>query len=89
MIFLMATEVPESWSFAELNSQHWVRAYSAQPLGKTQSSTRKADVPDETESSHSNGLKVDISRRDLENGSKDGELDEICHTGGLIKRVCL
>jgi len=32
---------------------------------------KNQDSPDETKGSHSNGLKVDISRRDLEYGSED------------------
>lgn len=66
MIFLIATDVPESWSLAELGRQ-------CRPVG------RAVDSPHETEGAHADGLEVDIAGRDLEYGAEDGKFDEVGH----------
>ena len=48
MIFLTATDVPDSWSFAELHGNHEHDALAAHE--------RHENVPNQAESSHSDGL---------------------------------
>lgn len=71
MIFLMATDVPDSWSFAEL----LVR--SASCPGKEYS----ANSPDEAKSAHAHRLEVDITSGNLKDCSKDRKLDKVGHVG--------
>jgi len=83
MIFLIATEVPESWSLAELSSE----TNKLEQFGS----------PDQSERSHPDWLQVDISGSHLEDlpldlfprmqrrahRSEDGELDKVGHVRRL------
>lgn len=77
MIFLIATDVPESWSLAELRV---VRADQTSVEQCAQALCLRrlrwpalgpSNLPNEAEGTHAYGLEVDITSGDLEHGSED------------------